>query len=264
MSGLGAVERGDLVQRLLPIAGHLTTLVHGDGGQRDIHQAIARLTPDDRDNLLVVLAGLVNPDVPMSALLGWLTFDEYGNPVKPEVATDATLRDLSEEVWDETVAEDGFVDEAAVEQYLAGKPVTVTYAERVAAIAEACRRGTTYVQLDELRGLPKNSTSKFVSLARRAAEARGEEFPIPHHGNAAVSLSEEQVLEIRRRAATRTETDETISLSFDVTRKTISAIAVGDTYRQVGGPIRPKKTLRPTAKQRVEFAGGTPAAAQAS
>ncbi|MEW1754143.1 hypothetical protein [Streptomyces angustmyceticus] len=259
-----AEERGDLVQRLLPIAGHLTTLVHGDGGQRDIHQAIARLTSDDRDNLLVVLAGLVNPDVPMSALLGWLTFDEHGNPVKPEVATDTTLRGLAEEVWDEAAAEGDFVDEAAVQQYLAGKPVTVTDAERVAAIAEAFRRGITYLQLDELRRLPKNSTSKFVSLARKAAEERGEEFPIPQHGNAAVALSEEQVLEIRRRAATRKETDEAISLSFGVTRKSISAIAVGDTYRQFGGPIRPKKTSRPTAKQRVEFAGGTPVTARAS
>ncbi|PBC72321.1 MULTISPECIES: hypothetical protein [unclassified Streptomyces] len=264
MSGLSAEERGDLVQRLLPIAGQLTTLVHGDGGQRDIHQVIARLTADERDNLLVVLAGLVNPDVPMSALLGWLTFDEHGNPVKPEVATDATLRDLAEEVWDEAAAEGDFIDDAAVQQYLAGKPVTVTDAERIAAIAEATRRGITYLQLDQLQRLPKNTTSKFVSLARKAAEARGEEFPIPQHGNAAVSLSEEQVLEIRRRAATRTETDEAISLSFGVTRKTISAIAVGDTYRQFGGPIRPKKTSRPTARQRVEFAGGTPAAAQAS
>lgn len=262
MSVLSAEERGDLAEALLPTAAHLTTLVHGDGGQRDIHQAIARLTPADRDSLLVVLAALVDPDVPMSAQLAWLHFDEHGNPVRPTVATGTTLRDLAEEL-DEDVAEDDFVDEAAVQRYLAGAPVTVTAAERIAAIAEAARRGISYLELDQLHGLCRNATSKFVSREREKAEKKGASFPIPQLGNAAVALSEEQVLEIRRRAAAHAETDETIGLSFGVSRKAVSAIANGHSYRQYGGPIRPKKT-KPTAAQRVAFAGGTPVTAQAS
>ncbi|MFH9426019.1 hypothetical protein [Streptomyces sp. NPDC017529] len=257
-------QRADLVQdRLLPLANQLAMLVHGDGGQRDVHQLLARLSSYEKDALLVVLAGLVDVDQPNSAHLAWMTFDENGNPVRPTVVDGRTLRELAEEAEDEPL-EDDYIDEAAVQQYLAGKPVRVTDAERIAAVARAVQRGMTYLDLDAMHGLAPNNTSRFVSRARGRAAEQGTAFPVPELSSAAAMLSEEQVLEIRSRAATGAETDQDISLSYGVSRQTISAIASGTSYRQYGGPIRPKKTAKPSAKQRVEFAGGTPAVAQAS
>lgn len=86
-------ERGDLAERLLPVAAKLVCIVHGDGGPRDIHQAVARLTSDERDALLVVMAGLVDPDAPVDDVLGYVTWDEHGNPA-PAVQQRGTIRGL--------------------------------------------------------------------------------------------------------------------------------------------------------------------------
>lgn len=96
---LTAEQRGDLAEQLLPIAARLSCIVHGDGGARDAHQAIARLGQDQRDALLIVLAGLVNPDAQLDQLLSFVAWDEHGRPDWP-VKVDGTLRDLADDWWD--------------------------------------------------------------------------------------------------------------------------------------------------------------------
>lgn len=92
-------QRGDLAEHLLPIAARLACIVHGDGGARDIHQAVARLDHDQRDALLIVLAGLVNPDAQLDQLLGYVTWNEHGRPARPAKVT-GTVRDLADDWWD--------------------------------------------------------------------------------------------------------------------------------------------------------------------
>lgn len=96
---LTAEQRGDLAEQLLPIAARLACIVHGDGGARDVHQAVARLNADERDALLIVLAGLVDPDAQLNQTLGYLAWDEHGHPDRPAKVA-GTLRDLADDWWD--------------------------------------------------------------------------------------------------------------------------------------------------------------------
>lgn len=100
MSNLTAEQRGDLAEQLLPVAARLSCIVHGDGGDRDAHQAIARLTPEQRDALLIVLAGLVDPDAKLSDALSYLAWDEHGRPQRP-ARVGGTVRDLADDWWEQ-------------------------------------------------------------------------------------------------------------------------------------------------------------------
>lgn len=99
MTALTPQQRGDLAEQLLPVAARLACLVHGDGGARDVHQAVARLDDDQRDALLIVLAGLVDPDAHLNQLLGYVTWDEHGHPDRAAKVT-GTVRDLADDWWD--------------------------------------------------------------------------------------------------------------------------------------------------------------------
>jgi hypothetical protein len=75
---LTASERGDLANRMLPVAGRLACIVHGEGDARDIAHA---LDPLDRIELVAVivnLAAMVDPDARLADLLGYITWDENG------------------------------------------------------------------------------------------------------------------------------------------------------------------------------------------
>src|SRR5690242_8289703 len=115
-----AEARGDLAERLLPVAAQLACLVHGDGDGRDVHQAVARLAEGEKDALLVVLAGLVPPDVPLGWLLAYLTWDEHGRAAKPDAGTQ-TLRDVAEEY--QPTQTPAYVDHVVVERALLGHRV---------------------------------------------------------------------------------------------------------------------------------------------
>ncbi|MFJ6215104.1 hypothetical protein ACIQGZ_17470 [Streptomyces sp. NPDC092296] len=91
-------QRGDLAEKLLPIAAHLACLTHGNGDQRDIHQTIARLTRDERDALIVILAALVDPDQSIADALGYVTWDEHGRTA-PAIGWRGTLRHLASRRW---------------------------------------------------------------------------------------------------------------------------------------------------------------------
>jgi hypothetical protein len=258
MSVRTAEERADMVEELLPQAANLVALVHGDGGPRDIHQALARLDATQKEALLVILAALVDPDRPMSRALAWVDFDEYGRTVVPPAwSQHGTIRDLAPEP--ELEDDETFVDEAAVEAYALGKPVTVTNRERVLAIAAAVGRGVSYLELDALHGLKKNNTATFVSRQRRYYKDRGEEFPIPERpGMGSAHLTDEQVVAIRERYAEGGITDMDLAVRYGVTRNSISRVLTGVSYPQAGGPIRPKKGNRPGEATRTIWGGGRP------
>jgi len=91
---MSAAERGDLAERLLPIAAGLACIVHGDGVQRDIAHVLAQLDSAERDALVVVLAGLVDPDATLKDVLGYLTWDEHERVIQPTRLT-RTLREIA-------------------------------------------------------------------------------------------------------------------------------------------------------------------------
>jgi hypothetical protein len=81
---VSAYARGDLAERLVPVAAELAFLVRdedreGIGRWLDGH----RIAPGDEEAraLLVVLAAMVDVDATTGQMLSWVTFDEFGRPL---------------------------------------------------------------------------------------------------------------------------------------------------------------------------------------
>lgn len=149
-------------------------------------------------------------------------------------------------------------DLIAVRNYLAGVDDGILPRDRLAAIVDGVRRGMTYPQFDALHGLTKGSTSTFMSRTRKAFKTRGEEFPDLGRQSGVRMLTDAQVVAIRERCAAGGVTDMDVSIAFGVSRKTVTSVVRGRTYRNVGGPLRESRERRPSGEQRVVWAGGTP------
>lgn len=253
MTVLSAKERGDMVEELLPQATNLVVLVHGDGGVRDVHQAIARLDAGQRDAMLVILAGLVDPDRPLSSALGWLDFTEEGELTVPPWQDTASVRDLVPEP--ELEDDETFVDETAVQNYIKGIPGDVSVVERLQAVVEAAAQGISYLELDERHGFKAGRTSTFISRLRKQYVADGKPFPAIVRPLVSEQLSAETVVAIRERSAAG-DTDMDIGLAFGVQPKAVAAICRGRTHARAGGPIREAKSSKPGRATRVDWAHG--------
>ncbi|MGW2863339.1 hypothetical protein [Streptomyces sp. NPDC001205] len=265
MRALNTRGDGDLAEQLLPVAANLAMLVHEDGGVHDIRQALDALSAAEKEALLVVLAGLVRVDQPLGRLLGWLDFDENGRLVMPDWAERATLRDLAEEGQGEGGLEpDGFVDEAAVQQYAAGIPVEVTPRERLAAVVKACADGWTYLELDAAHGLKPNSTAQFICRTRKVFAGWGMPFPKIERPTDGRLLTDEDVREMREAYAQGGITDLELSMQYGVTSHAAQQALSGRTHREAGGPIRPRRANRPSPATRWLWAGGRAGCAAAS
>ncbi len=75
---------GNLAERLVPVAGELILLVHGEGDREAVGVLLGRLSAGERDALLVVLAGIADPAVPVGDALRWITFDENEEALRPD------------------------------------------------------------------------------------------------------------------------------------------------------------------------------------
>lgn len=82
-------QRGELAERLLPVAARLICLVQDGGGPRDIEQDLARLDGPALAALPVILAALADPDRQIADALAWITWE-------PQAKVTGTLRDLAE------------------------------------------------------------------------------------------------------------------------------------------------------------------------
>lgn len=141
-----------------------------------------------------------------------------------------------------------FPNPEAVEAYLSGAERNVHPVDRLAAIVKGVRKGMTYPDFDRLHGLAAQSTSQFMSRARASYRKHGRKFPDLGRLSGVRSLTDEEVRTIRDRYAAGGVTDTELAMSFNVSRKAISSLLVGRTYKNVGGPIRP---VRGTEKPRV-------------
>lgn len=72
-----AVERGDLAERLVPVAAELAARVR-DEDRESLGEFLARYTRAERDALLIVVASMVDVDRTPAELLAHVTFDEFG------------------------------------------------------------------------------------------------------------------------------------------------------------------------------------------
>ncbi|KAF0646574.1 MULTISPECIES: hypothetical protein [Streptomyces] len=169
MSGMSARERGDLAEKLLPVAALLATYVRGEGGPEDVQRVLDDLDDTARAALIVVLAGLVDPDQTVGAALGWLNFDEEGRLRVPDWGNRTRLRELADDVVPIASVR---VDEVVVERRLAGdKCLPMTRAERRLAVERGVRRGMGYDDLAELLGMTRTAVKRSWE---RTKERRGE------------------------------------------------------------------------------------------
>lgn len=75
-------ERGDLAERMLPVAARITAIVHGDGDAKDVAHAVAELDRIELVAVIVALGALANPDQSIADALSFLTWDEHGRTIK--------------------------------------------------------------------------------------------------------------------------------------------------------------------------------------
>lgn len=253
MSRMSPEQRGDLAERMLPEAANLAVLVHGDGGPEDVAQVLAGLDATEKDALIVVLAGLVDPDQPVGKALGWLDHDEHGSLTVPASWSEQrSVRDLVPEP-DEDL-DDDFVDQVVVSNFVRGFRVdTVTDAEFLEAVKQCVARGLALGDIDHLRGWPRRTTENWVNRLRKQWKRSGREFPsLAQPGSR--TFTEAEVVAIRERSAGGAS-DREIALSFNVTRETIRSIVRGQRYAQYGGPIRAARSKQPSAASREYMCG---------
>lgn len=105
MTTLTASERGDLAERMLPIACQLAVIVHGEGDQQDIAHVLSQLDDTERQALIVALAALINPDKRLADALDYVRWDEEGRPAPPTLVR-RTIRQEARQQWTPTDASD--------------------------------------------------------------------------------------------------------------------------------------------------------------
>ncbi|MFZ3475255.1 hypothetical protein ACODT3_42885 [Streptomyces sp. 4.24] len=236
-TALSTEERGDLAEKMLPVAGRLASIVRGDGGLQDVQHLLAGLGAQEQVALLVVLAGLVDPDTPVADALRWLEFNENGETIVPELPgwnQGVSLRDLGEELPVDTDPAD--LDEVAVARALKGdRSVRLSRAERLKAILTGRKQGKSYIEMDALLGYRPGSANKAVLRACRAAEARGETLEVAPPDSRV--LTQQEVVAIRKEARAGA-TDVELALRHGVSRPAVSRLVSGATYAQYGGPLR--------------------------
>ncbi|WP_435606608.1 hypothetical protein [Streptomyces ardesiacus] len=253
MSTMSPEQRGDLAERMLPEAANLAVLVHGDGGPEDVAAVLAGLTGAEKDALIVVLAGLVDPEQPVGRALGWLDFNEHGSLTVPASwSEDRKVRDLAPE--DDTDLDDDFVDQVVVSNFVRGFRVSaISDAEFLESVKQCVNRGLTLGDIDQLRGWERRTTENWVNRLRKQWKRSGREFPsLAQPGSR--TFTEAEVVAIRKRSAGGAS-DREIAMSYSVNRETIRSIVRGNRYAQYGGPIRAARSKQPSTASREYMCG---------
>ncbi|CQR59225.1 hypothetical protein [Streptomyces leeuwenhoekii] len=251
MSTLTPKQRGDLAEQMLPVAANLAVLVHGDGGPDDIADVLAGLDETQKNALIVVLAGLVDPEQPVGKALGWLDFNEHGALTVPSWSEDRSVRELAPEPA-EGLADD-FVDQVAMHRFVQGMPVEVTDAEFLAAVQQCVGMGMSLADVDHLRRWPRRTTENRVNRLRKQYQRSGREFPsLAQPGTR--TFTEAEVVAIRERSAAGVS-DREIAMSYGTARETIRSIVRGHRYAQYGGPIRAPRAEKPAKASREYMCG---------
>ncbi|QLJ06794.1 hypothetical protein HZZ00_37840 (plasmid) [Streptomyces sp. NEAU-sy36] len=240
MSTLSPEQRGELAEQMLPVAANLAVLVHGDGGPEDVAEVLGSLDSTQKDALLVVLAGLVDPDQPVGKALGWLDFDEHGSLTVPSWSEQRSVRDLVPEPSEDLDGD--YVDQVAVSKFVHGFRVdSITDAEFLTAVQQCVAQGMTLADVNRLRRWPAKTAENWVHRLRKQYQRSGRVFPSLAQQSQQV-LTEAQVVAIRERSHAGA-TDLEVAMSFGITQKAVGDICRGKRYPRFGGPIRQPKQV---------------------
>lgn len=253
MSTLTPEQRGDLAEQMLPTAANLAVLVHGDGGPEDVAEVLAGLDEHEKNALIVVLAGLVDPDQPVGKALGWLDYNEHGSLTVPASWSEQrSVRDLAPEP--DVDLDDDYVDQVAVAKFVKGFRVdSLTDAEFLAAVKQCVASGLSLADVNQLRRWPAKTAENWVNRLRKQYQRSGREFPSLAQAGVR-AFTEAEVLRIRERSRDGA-TDVELAMSFDVNRETIRAIVTGKRYAQFGGPIRAVRSAKSVKASRNHMCG---------
>jgi DNA-binding CsgD family transcriptional regulator len=238
MSNLSAEQRGSLVERMLPEAANLAVLVHGDGGPEDIAEVLGRLDETEKNALIVVLAGMVDPDQPVGKGLSWTAVTK--NQALPTGAwlEQKPLREHAVEGVEEL--DEDFVDEVAVSHFVRGLQADVTDVEFLEAVQRCAARGVSLADVNRMHGWQAKTAENRVNRIKKRYQRSGRVFPSLAL-NRGPTFTEELVVRIREKAYAGTSNIE-LALTYGTTRETIRAIATGLRYPEYGGPIRAGRT----------------------
>jgi plasmid maintenance system antidote protein VapI len=149
-----------------------------------------------------------------------------------------TYRQLTGEADRETEAVPQEAEKELIAAYLQGEWVKLTDEQRLAAIAEGVRRGMSYLDIDRAQSQASNTTAQFVSRTRKRYRRQNLPFPKALSKPNRLTLSDEQVIEIREAYAAGGVRDMDLAIKYGVSRNVISHLVSGRNYRHVGGPLR--------------------------
>ncbi|MFJ2279289.1 hypothetical protein ACIOEZ_34635, partial [Streptomyces sp. NPDC087866] len=136
-------------------------------------------------------------------------------------------------------------DPEAVDAYLTGKRSDVADIDRLAAICAAVDAGMAFRDIDRLHGIALRSTSKFMGKMREAFAKDGRRFPLSDQWASNVrTFTNEQVREIRERAAAGGRSAKELAAEYGVHPKTMGSMLTGVSYPEAGGPLRAGRPRR--------------------
>ncbi|MFE1230283.1 hypothetical protein [Streptomyces sp. NPDC058745] len=164
-----------MAQALIPAAAGLIVDVH-EGSADDVRVRLQGLDRHELEGLAVVLAGLADPDRSVPDALGWVNFDEYGDPLPPrKPLANRKVRDLAPDAVKRTRG----VDVVAVNRALVpGQSVPLSQAERTLAVEVGIRRGMGYRGVAQQLGMDVEAVMKAWDRAKKRAVAAGRPVPL--------------------------------------------------------------------------------------
>lgn len=163
-----ATARADLAQALIPEAAYLAMAVR-DRDPADIAQCLAGLTRHQLEALAVVLAAMVDPERTLQDALGWIDFDEHGQPLEEAPRRDG--RRIRNAVREPHPSEAVGPDYAAALRALEGEPIELRQADRALAVTIAIRRGRTKKETADVLGMSEGAVGKAWLRSQNRREA---------------------------------------------------------------------------------------------
>lgn len=111
----------------------------------------------------------------------------------------------------------------------------------IGLIAGYRRQGLSWAQTESALDIPQGTLWKRVDRWAKAELKAGRDVPAELVTRTQRGLSQEQVLDIRRRACAG-ESDTAQALRMGMAKGTIQRIATGESYTSFGGPLRAKRS----------------------
>ncbi|GHJ34275.1 hypothetical protein TPA0910_87080 [Streptomyces hygroscopicus subsp. sporocinereus] len=179
--GMTAEQRGDFVEALMPVAAGLAMAVREET-PAEVKARLHELDRHELEAVAVVLAAMVDPDRPLIDALGWVDFDEHGEPLKGPQKSRRTVGSLARaQIVDRTQG----VDRVAVERALNGERFQLNQHERTIGVDLGIRRGMSYDDVADRLGMTREAVQRSWDRSKKQARANGQYVPLQPVGQIA-------------------------------------------------------------------------------